>query len=315
MRKAVKDQIYHFVWNPSEPYAPTPSLTVKFASGDYTANFVQSRADVAVTSIANDRRTLTLSGAVGASLERDEVKAFLRTTRDTWYSVTVSRIGGTTAVLAEPLPREIDLSSSATLNFAMSYIDVPAGQTAINGLYPFTIAYESAVGGRHVETGILKVTPRPFDTGLSHDELVSQIANLADMIPRRQSDFKPQILAALDDIALIVRDRVISDGVTEDEVFNQQAFKRAHAYCTAALIYEMNMQFDAATAMREQCDDRLDIALRSVDIDLDGDGVVDPEEENLRRSGGNKNDFRASFKSYIKSTNDSFFDPSRGQRH
>ena len=75
------------------------------------------------------------------------------------------------------------------------------------------------------------------------------------------------------------------------------------------------MQFDAATAMRERCDELLEIALRSVDIDLDGDGIIDLEEENLRRSGGNKNDFRASFKSYTKSTNDSFFEPSRGQRH
>ena len=315
MRKAVKSQDYHFVWDPAEPYSGTPSLTVKLSGGDLSANFVQSRGDMTVTAIANDRRTLTISGAVGAGLERDEVKAFLKTTTDTYYAVKVVRLVSGTALLAEPLPREIDLSSSATLNFSMSYVDIGSANLGTSGVYPYTIAYTDLVGGKQAETGLLKVTPRPFTTGLDHDELVGSMANLADMVPRRQSDFAPQIKASLDELILSIRDHVIADGITEDEVFNQQSFKRAHVYCAAAHIYEMSMQFDAAEAMRERYHELMALALRSVTLDLDGDGEVDAGEENLRREGGSKDDFRASWKTYTKSENDAFFKIARGMRH
>ena len=220
-----------------------------------------------------------------------------------------------TALLAEPLPREIDLSSSATLNFSMSYVDIGSANLGTSGVYPYTIAYTDLVGGKQVETGLLKVTPRPFTTGLDHDELVGSMANLADMVPRRQSDFAPQIKASLDELILSIRDHVIADGITEDEVFNQQSFKRAHVYCAAAHIYEMSMQFDAAEAMRERYHELMALALRSVTLDLDGDGEVDAGEENLRREGGSKDDFRASWKTYTKSENDNFFKIARGMRH
>jgi hypothetical protein len=229
--------------------------------------------------------------------------------------VQVSRLGGTEAILAEPLPRNIDLTASATLKLPLSYVDLTVAQMSTTGTYPYTINYQDEVGQERVETGLLKVTPRPFDTGLDHDELVSMFANLADMVPRRQQDFEPQIKASLEDIILVIRDHVIADDVTEDEVFNQQSFKRAHAYCCAALIFEMQLQLDAAEAMRERCKELLDIALRSVTLDLDGDGVVDEGEENLRRSGGSARDFRASWKTYTKTDYDKRFSPVRAMRH
>jgi hypothetical protein len=315
MRKAVKGQTHFFSWNPPQPYSGTPSLTIGFSTPLTDEAFTQSRADAVVTAVANDRRTLTLSEAVATQLERYEINAFIKTTRDTYYAVKVSRLGGTSAILAEPLPRELDLSGTVTLNFAMSYVNLTALQTATAGVYPYTIKYADLAGDNHVETGLLKVTPRPFNTGLDHDELVGQFANLADKVPRRQSDFTPQIEAALDEIILVIRDHVIADNVSEDEVFNQQSFKRAHAYCSAAIIYEMNMQFDAAETMRARCRELLDIALRSITLDLDGDGVVDEGEENLRRKGGSSTDFRASWSSYVRSENDSRFTPVRGMRH
>ena len=315
MRKTVTSQDCHFIWDPSQPYTNNPTLTVKFAGGDFSGIFAQSRADVTITALANDRRTLTTSGAIGASLERDEVRAYLKTSADTYYAVKVIRLVTGTAILAEPLPREIDLSTSATLNFAMSYVDIGSANTATSGVYPYTIAYDDIVGAKCVETGLLKVTPRPFDTGLDHDELVGSMANLADMVPRRQSDFAPQIKASLDEMILAIRDHVVADGITEDEVFNQQSFQRAHVYCAAAHIYEMNMQFDAADVMKTRYHEMLDLALRSVTLDLDGDGVVDSGEENLRREGGSSTDFRASYKSYTKSENDDFFKIARGMRH
>jgi hypothetical protein len=103
--------------------------------------------------------------------------------------------------------------------------------------------------------------------------------------------------------------------VSEDEVFNQTSFLSAHAYCTAALIYELSLQLDVATAMRERYIDLLNIALRSVTLDLDGDGVVATGEENLRRSAGSSTDFRASWSSYVKTDRDANFTPARGMRH
>ena len=314
IRKAVKSKAYRFVWNSPRPITGTSTLTVGF-SPSFSSNFAQLRSSVTVTAIANDRRTLTLSSSVVVALDRDEVRAFLITSRDTWYSVKVNRIGGTTAILAEPLPREIDLTASATLEFSAYYVDISDASTATAGTFTYSIDYTDELSAKHVETGLLKVTPRPFNTGLDHDQLVARFPSLADMIPRRQQDFAPQIQAALDEIILVIRDHVIADDVTEDEIFNQQSFEPAHAYCSAALIYELSLQLDVSNSMRDRCNDLLNVALRSIALDLDGDGVIDEGEENLRRSGGSATDFRASWRSYNKTENDSFFTPKRGMRH
>jgi len=313
MRKSVTGAAVHFVWHPRTPHANDAQVTVGFST-TYTSVLAQIRPDVSVSAVADDRRTLTLTASVDTQLERDEVRAFLRTTRDTYYAVKVTRLGGTTAILAEPLPRELDLSTAATLNFASAYVDIPQGN-AVTGSYPYTIDYTDNLGNAQTESGILKIVPRPFNTGLDHDQLVDRFPQLADMVPRRQSDLTPQISAALEEIILSVRDHVIADGATEDEVFNQGSFVSAHAYCSAAMVYEATLQLDVAQAMRDRCIDLLNVALRSVTLDLDGDGVIDEGEENLRRSGGSSTDFRASWRGRHKSANDASFVPSRGMRH
>ncbi len=313
MRKAVTGETIHFVWHPRTPHAGDAELTVGF-SVPFTSALTNQRDDVSVSAIADDRRTLTLTASVNTTLERDEVRAFLRTTRDTYYAVKVTRLGGTTAILAEPLPRELDLTSAATLDFASAYVDIPSAK-AVTGSYPYTLTYTDNLGSPQTESGILKVTPRPFNTGLDHDELVDRFPQLADMVPRRQSDLAPQISAALDEIILSVRDHVIADGATEDDVFNQGSFLSAHAYCAAAIVYEATLQLDVASAMRERKYELLEVALRSVTIDLDGDGHIDEGESNLRRSGGSKTDFRGSFKNFSKVPYDSQFTPARGMRH
>jgi len=318
MRKVITGQDYLFEWNAPTPLSEAPTLVVKGGSSSYSETMTQSRTDSTVTTIASDRRTLTLSASANP-LNRDQAKAFLVTNGDTWFSVTVSRVVGTTAILAEPLPREIDLTTNATLIFSMYYVTVTsAAVTGASGYYPYELTYSADLGSQNhtkLEKGIIKATPRPFDTGLDHDELVATFANLADMIPRRQSDFSPQIKASLDEIALNIRTAVSADNVTEDEVFNAQSFKLAHAYCTAARIYELSLQLDVAEAMRTRCSELMDSALASISLDLDGDGLVDSGEENLTRKGGSASDFRASWKAYSKSSNDSFFTPKRGMRH
>jgi hypothetical protein len=315
MRKAVLNKDYVFEWNAPTPINGTPVLTLNAI--DYSLS--QSRSSATVSAIATDRRTLTVDNQV-TGLQRDQVKAFLITNGDTFYSVNVDRVVGTTAILSEPLPREIDLSTSASLEFALWTYTVPSSATALTtaNTYPYQINFVSDVGSNNAprqEKGLFKSTPRPFDTSLSHDDLVQIFAPLSDMVPRRQSDFSNQINAALDEIILQVRDVVLAEDVTEDEVFNPEQFKLAHAYCTAALIYEQNLQMDIAEQMRNRCHELMEIALRSIALDLDGDGVIDSGELDRRESGGKTTDFRASWKNYTRSSNDSFFIASRGMRH
>lgn len=316
MKKAVTSQDYTFTWNSPAPVSGTPSVTFK-ASSTVTSNLTHSRADISVTAIANDRRTLTIASST--SLERDQELCFLKTDGDAWYSVKVIRIVGTTAILAEPLPREIDLSSAAALEFSTWYVTASsANVTSTSGTYQYEISYTVDYGQNtqnKLDKGVIKVTPRPFDTGLDHESLVNKFASLGDLVPRRQSDFSPQIKAALDELSLMLRNRLIDSDVTEDEIFNATDFELCHAYCTAARIYEMNLQLDAADAMRARCMELLDLALRTVDLDLNGDGVLDEGELNLEKAGGKSTDFRASWRAYNKSSYDSTFNPARAMRH
>jgi hypothetical protein len=315
MRKAVLNKNYSFEWIAPSPINGTPSLTLDGINYDLSL----SRPNATVSAIGNDRRTLTVDNQ-GTGLERNQIKAFLITNGDTYYNVTVVRVVGTSAILAEPLPREVDLSSTATLEFSLwsvillSTIDV---LTTAN-TYPFIVNYSADVGANtrnKIDKGLIKSTPRPFTTGLTHDDLVEIFAPLADMVPRRQSDFLGQINAAQEELILQIRDVVLSQDATEDEVFNPEQFRLAHAYCTAALIYEQNLQMDVAEQMRNRCSELMEIALRSLALDLDGDGVIDSGELDLRESGGKTTDFRASWKNYQRSSNDSFFTATRGMRH
>lgn len=318
MRKAITGQAYLFEWNSPAPLSEAPTLTVTGGALAFSSAMTQSRANVTVSAIASDRRTLTLSGSTDA-LNRDQEKGYLVTNGDTYFSVTISRVVGTSAILAEPLPREIDLSTSATLVFSMYYATVTsAAVTGVSGYYAYSIAYSADEGSQNhskIDKGTLKATPKPFNTGLDHDEFVETFANLADMIPRRQSDFSAQIKASLDEIGLMIRNHLSADDLTEDEVFNAESFKQAHAYCAAARVYELALQLDVAAAMRTRCEELLDSALSSVTLDIDGDGVIDSNEENLSKVGGSARDFRASWSSFNKNKYDEFFTPKRGMRH
>ena len=315
MKKAILNKTYLFEWNAPTPISGTPVLTLN--SVNY--NFTQTRSSASVSAIGNDRRTLTIDNQA-TGLQRDQIKGFLITSGDTYYSVNINRVVGTSAILAEPLPRDIDLSSSASLEFALWTTSIASSEDVLTtaNTYPYVINYTGDIGANtqsKQEKGLFKSTPRPFSTGLSHDDLVQIFAPLADMVPRRQSDFSNQIEAAKEELILQIRDVVLAQDATEDEVFNPEQFKLAHAYCTAALIYEQNLQMDVADQMRTRCSELMEIALRSLALDLDGDGVIDSGELDLRESGGKTTDFRASWKNYQRSSNDSFFTATRGMRH
>jgi len=315
MIKTVTGQIRVYEWVAPGPLSGSAVMTVGSST---PVTLTQTRANATVSAIANDRRTLTVNSQATA-LQADQLKAYLVTDGDSIYSVTVVRMVGTTAILAEPLPREVDMSETAELVFGMHYGTIPSAITNTSGYYPIQVNYTLDMGQQtqtKLEKGLLKVTPRPFDTGLSHDELVGQFPQLADMLPRRQSSFQAQIEAALAEVVLVVRDHLKDEPeVTEDEVFNAGSFLNAHAYCTAARVYEMVNQLDNANLMRQRCQELMDISLRSLALDRDGDNVVDDNELDVAKKGGSARDLRASWSSYAKTAYDATFTPTRGMRH
>lgn len=315
MMKAVTNLDFQFFWNSPKPVQGVPVLTyVGPVSADY--NLVASRSSVTVTAIENDRRTLTLSVA-GDPLQADQMKAHLITASDGVFEVKVIRIADTTAILAEPLPREIDLSTVASLQFALWSVTIPSTQMTPSNTYAYHVSYVADLGQfteSRIDKGAIKATPRPFDTGLDHDSLVQIIPVLADKVPRRQADFSPQIKASLDELVLQIRDQ-LSEGLTEDEIFNAQDFALAHAYCAGARIFESALQMSVASEFRERCQELLHSALRSVSLDLNGDGTIDQGEIDLKETGGSSRDFRASWASYTKTNYDQKFNPARAMRH
>ena len=99
------------------------------------------------------------------------------------------------------------------------------------------------------------------------------------------------------------------------EIFNASDFALSHSYCSASRIYEMNLQLDIAEVMKTRCLELLDLALKSVDLDLNGNGIIDDGETNLEKAGGKRTDFRASWKSYQPSDYEKTFQPTRAMRH
>lgn len=317
MRKAVTGESHRFEWMAPGPLTTEPAAYFKEEGQTSIIYLSQTRASVSVSAIAADRRTLTIENQA-TGLQADQTRAFLLTAGDSLYPVQLTRLIGTTAILAEPLPREIDLGTEASLEFALWFGTVPSWVTATSATYALEVHYSIDKGQgaeNRVERDLFKVTPRPFSTTLDHEALVGMFPQLADMIPRRQSDLSPQISAALDEVVLALRDHLKDRALTEDEVFNGEAFRNAHAYATAARVYEAALQLDTANALRERYQETLTLALRLVAIDKDGDGIVDEGDLDNAQVGGSARDFRASWASYVKSSNDSFFTPTRGMRH
>lgn len=315
MRKAVLNQSYFLQWNSPYPISGTPAITVKTLSSTYTYDLTQGRSSANVTAISNDRRTLTIDNQV-AGLKDDEGQAFLITANDQIFNVQVVRVAGTVAILADTLPREVDLSSNASLEFSTWSKVIPTDITGTAGTYAYSISYDENTGGssrERIAKDYLKVCPRPFDTGLDHDDLVRLFPQFADNIPRRQRDFRPQIKRAKLDLVLMIRDSLLHQSLTEDEVFNAETFSNTHAYLTAAIILEGQNRFEEAAALRNRAIELYNLAMRSVSLDRDKDGIIEEGELDQRVSGV-KSDLRGNFASRQPTEYEDTFKIKRGMR-
>ena len=315
MRKAVLNQSYFLQWDSPYPVTGAPSITVKTTSSTYTYNMDQGRASATVTGISNDRRTLTVDNQA-TGLKENQGQAFLITASDQIFNVQVVRIAGTVAILADTLPREIDLSSNATLEFSVWSKVLPTDITGAAGTYAYSISYSENTGAstrERIAKDYIKVCAHPFDTSLDHDDLAGFFPQFAEAIPRRQRDFKPQINRAKQDLILMIRDSLLHQSLTEDDVFNAETFSNTHAYLTAAIILEGQNRFEEAAAMRTRSIELYELAMRSVSLDRDKDGIIEDGELDQRVSGV-KNDLRGNFASRQTTSYEDTFIVKRGMR-
>jgi hypothetical protein len=298
--KATQGLDYALYWEGPEPLNAAPTISYTTPSGGTgSATMTEVRGERSVTAIGNDRRTLTLTaGAASVYLIGPTTgRAYLITDEDGVFSVTIDRLDGTTAILADVLPRGLSLSSAATLRWAAYMHTIPAADTATRGSLSWRISYTAtATPTNRVTTvqGTVQIVRRPFSTGVTHSDLVAQMPQLADMVPRRQQDLEPQVSAALEELALRVREH-IGPEQSEDDIFNAEVFRPAHRYMAAQLVYEMGAQLDIAERMQQRAEELLERALKQLTLDTDDDGLIDADEIDLRRAGGSPSDVRGVF--------------------
>lgn len=318
MRKAQQGKNHNFIWQSPSAISGTPTITFHLDSGDITSSMTEGRSSLSASAISNDRRSITLTSAT-TSLKPYQNQAYLLTDGDDYFSIKPIRIVDSSLILGDPLPRDISLSNNATIQFACwTYTASSSTITANKATIAFTIDYVQSLGGQSInktEKGILKVVPRPFETGLDHNKLCSLFPHVADLAPRRSNDFTDQISGALDELAKYVRDLIIPDEADEDDIHNANDLLQAHSYLALARIHEINGNLDLADKMRSRGIELCDLTMRTISIDLNKDGIVQNTEQNIRAKGGDRSYIGGNFANRIPSEYEKTFIPTRAMRH
>ena len=318
MKKAVLNKDYLYVFNAPMPLAQAPVLHVKSEALDTSITLTAERASLTITGVSNDRRTLTISAST-TPLKPLQKSAFLVTSADSYFPISINRIVGTTLILGDALPKEFDTTSASSVQFAAwhTILSSAANYTTTSAILSLSVDYigvfdDNQAPRLHKE--LLKVCPRPFNTGLTHHVVLEQFPNFADTVARRQNDVEPQIEGGENDLLLIIRDLLASRDLTEDEIHNPEQLRQAHLYFTGARLYEILGNFDLAEKMRTRAIELADLAMKSIAIDSDGDGIVDAGEEEERLKGALRSDIRGNFANREVPEYEKLFQPTRGMR-
>lgn len=297
-----------FSFDAVEPLQSSPVLNL----GGLSIALNPIRSSYQINSIANDRRTLTTVNQSDVLL-RSQVNVFI-IAKNQFYSTQIASIDGVTTVLSDALPNQLVIDSTSKIEFAKYTALIQTNSIiAVSQTLPFQVDYTTLSGVSSSKKGLIKVTPRPFNTGLTHDSLVDRLPQLVGFIPRRQNDFLNQIKKAQKELEIILRNELQPLGLSEDEIFDGSEFEIPHAYLSTALIYEGVNQFDLAMQYRERAYSLVTSSLRAVYLDTNKDGLISIDEMRKRITGGNKRDFKIS--SYELTDNDKFFNPKRDMRH
>ena len=297
-----------FSFDAVEPLQSSPVLSL----GGLSITLNPIRSSYQINSIANDRRTLTTVNQNDVLL-RSQVNVFI-IAKNQFYSTQIASIDGVTTVLSDALPNQLVIDFTSKIEFAKYTTLIQTNSIiAISQTLPFQVNYTTAGGVSSTEKGLIKITPRPFNTGLTHDSLIDRLPQLVGFIPRRQNDFLNQIKKAQKELEIILRNELQPLGLSEDEIFDGSEFEIPHTYLSSALIYEGVNQFDLAMQYRERAYSLVSSSLRAVYLDTNKDGLISIDEMRKRITGGNKRDFKIS--SYELTDDDKFFNPKRDMRH
>lgn len=204
-----------FLWDapkPIDPEGPAPRLSIHYPDGlvEVAMTPIGAKA-IGISGV--DGRTLTPSDPADLTLI-DECtgrlgSASLDLGDHGMLSVRIDRIDEGHIGLADFPSRSLDSADGGTLTPTVWMAQIPARATKA-----LDVVWDVA----GIESGILSWAPRPFSTGLTHQELLRRRPSLASEMSSRQADLGTAILSGLEELRAFIRSEVASDGLREHDL-------------------------------------------------------------------------------------------------
>ena len=269
--------------------ADVPTCAIHFAAGTISPVVGGSALETTVDAIDGALQTLTIetgSPAWEPSLTGETGSAWLITPAAGVFSVRVvdcRQVGMLdTVTLAEPLPRDVDLSLGAILVSALWLIPVPA-QIAPERDVLVEVSYDEALdvtgstAPTRTDTSTLHVVRAPFDAGATTEQLRRHMASLG-MVDSGAQGYEAALEVGESAVIQRIRSALVGAGLTEDDVKSPARMRVPLLYYAASHLH-MVVDVARAQALREEGDRWVDLVLRAMPTDTNGDGLPDEERQ------------------------------------
>lgn len=273
-----------FGWHSPEPLRAAPSVTFVRPDGESFVVQLLSAADIAVTAVADDRRTLTASGNLPDPVDGGDVWIIFDDQRAPGFGRIASGTpGATTIKLTEPIPHDVE-ASDITLQHATWWCAMTAaGPLAKSGVGTWSISADVyAPTGANADadySGAYRALKR-FDTGLTEHLLTSVRPDLLAQ-QRRHAGLRGVIDQQLQRIKERVRAGIHPK--TLEIVEAPGDFIGVHIDMVTAFFLKDSTEIEQA---HEHIDRRFADLLKTLVVDEDGDGAVDTPVRRYRDARG-----------------------------
>lgn len=279
-RKARVGQATRLVWQSPAPVrlATVPTATLHLPSGPVA--IVLSPAggtagEVEVTAIdARDSSLLTTDFTFAPAGELGS--AWLITGGSGGFKVHVTDVPtATTARLAEELTRTVAIGAETMLVSAVWVGTIPAQAAPVRNVR-LSVAY-SVDGFTETEDSIVHFVRSPFTTGATTTDLRNHARDLGGEASATQG-LENALAYGERETALMARQQLRAQGLTEDAVRNGAAFRLVCLYLAAASLLD-RVDVERAKAQRDRAGEELMLAMESVSLDTDDDLKPDTEQQ------------------------------------
>lgn len=253
------------------------TFTVHRADGDVSAVMARTPAG-SVTAVDAARRSLTVEfdatddsmvpGPAWLGLESVEVFRVSLSPDDPPPGKRLDVIA-----LAQPLPRPI--STPLRLETSRFSVEVPAAAVAADGVYAWSVDWPGAAKPAPA-SGTLRVSLRPFSTGVTPETVKDLVAGADAAVSRRPRMIESQIDAAETLLVQRIENRGLDAGLVAGA-----RFTLCHAYMVGAAL---ERDLEQAAALRKKADAAFEAALPGAWSDMDKNGRVDAGETD-RKAG------------------------------